>query len=115
MENIRTEVVDNCTIMRLSGQFTGGEETDDLVTAFEQAALTTANPKLIVDFENTTYLSSIVIGLLVRTHAKFSEKDGTLLFCSLNTTLRSVLKMTKVDTVLNITNTLDEAVTKMNK
>lgn len=114
MENIITEVVDNYTIMRLSGQFTGGEETDDLVTAFEKTT-EIANPKLIVDFENTTYLSSIVIGLLVRTHAKFSEKDGTLLFCSLNTTLRSVLKMTKVDTVLNITNTLDEAVTKMNK
>ncbi|MDT3739059.1 MAG: STAS domain-containing protein [Candidatus Kapabacteria bacterium] len=108
MKNIETEVLDTYVILRLSGQFTGGEETDKLVEEFEKTVLI-PNPGLIVDFANTTYLSSIVIGLLVKMHAKFSETDGKLIFCSLNQTLRNVLKMTKVDTVLNIVDTLDEA------
>jgi anti-anti-sigma factor len=108
MKNIDVEVLDKYVIIHLSGQFTGGMETDELVTQFEKAA-SVLNPGLIVDFGNTTYLSSIVIGLLVKMHAKFSETDGKLIFCSLNPTLRNVLKMTKVDTILNITQTLEEA------
>ncbi|MBX3043018.1 MAG: STAS domain-containing protein [Candidatus Kapabacteria bacterium] len=114
MKNIQVEVLDTYTIMRLSGQYTGGTETDDLVVQFEKV-LAQNQPRLVVDFENTSYLSSILIGILVRMHAKFSEKDGLLIFCSLNTTLRNVLKMTKVDTVLYITNTFDEAIERITR
>jgi anti-anti-sigma factor len=108
MKHIETEVLNTYVILHLNGQFVGGVETDDLITEFEKV-VTVKNPQLIVDFTNTTFLSSIVIGLLVKMHAKFSETDGKLFFCGLNPTLRSVLKMTKVDTILNIVDTLEQA------
>ncbi|MDX9789953.1 MAG: STAS domain-containing protein [Candidatus Kapaibacterium sp.] len=111
MKNIEVEVLDTYVIMYLSGQFTGGLETDKLVEEFDKV-INVHKPGLIVDFENTSYLSSILIGILVRMHAKFSERDGKIIFCRLNQTLRNVLKMTKVDTILNITDTLEEAKAK---
>ncbi len=112
MKNIDVETMDNYSIIHLSGQFTGGAETDELVNEFDKVT-NLKNPRLIVDFSNTSYMSSIVIGLLVKTHAKFNEADGTLILCSLNTTLRNVLKMTKVDTVLYIVDSLEQAKEKI--
>lgn len=111
MTNITLESTEKCQILILNGQFTGGPETDELNDKFEFITQT-QRPSLIMDFSNTTYLSSIVIGLLVKMHARFAEKDGKLIISGLNSTLRSVLKMTKVDTVLHIVETLEEAKSK---
>jgi anti-anti-sigma factor len=114
MKNINVEVLDKYVIIHLSGQFTGGTETDDLVTEFDKIAAF-PNPVLIVDFENTNFISSIVIGLLVKMHAKFSELDAKLVFCGLNQTLRNVLKMTKVDSIINISDNIEDALIKIDR
>lgn len=114
MKNIIVDVLDKYVVIKLSGQFTGDSETDLLVEEFDKIAAF-PNPVLIVDFSETTFISSIVIGLLVKMHAKFSELDAKLVFCGLNPTLRNVLKMTKVDSVLNISENIEEALLKIDK
>lgn len=113
-KNIEIEVMDKYAVVKLIGQFTGGSETEQLENEISKIT-SFPHPALIIDLHDTTFISSIVIGLLVKMHAKFSELDGKLVFCNLNSTLRSVLKMTKVDSIINITDSFESAVEKINK
>lgn len=114
MTQVQVENFDKYSILTAHGHFTGGEETDTLVAAIEHNGI---NPgkSMIVDFQNVQYLSSIVIGLLVKWHVKFSESGTKIIFCSLNKTLKDVLTMTKVASFLNITDDVDSAVAIITK
>ncbi len=111
MENIFLEKLSNCYILNVNIQLTGGTETDDFVSAIETAENDKTN--LIIDFTNCNYISSIVIGLLLKKHARFSELDLKLMVCGLNPTLENVLKMTKLYSILYVEKNRDTALAKL--
>ncbi len=111
MENIEIIKDNNYYLLNVNGQLTGGTETDDFVTSIEEAENDGKN--LIVNFENCNYISSIVIGLLLKKYAKFSENNLKFIVCGLNHTLENVFKMTKLFTILYIEKDLEAAKAKM--
>lgn len=111
MENIVLEKLNNCYILNVNAQLTGGLETDEFVNSIEIAENDKVN--LIVDFSNCNYISSIVIGLLLKKHAKFSELDLKLMVCGLNPTLENVLKMTKLYSILYVEKNRETALAKL--
>ncbi len=111
MGKIEIENFDNYKVFNLSGQFTGGPETDEFYD--EMVKVDSEKLNLIVNFDGCNYLSSIAIGILVKMHAKFSESNLKLIFCGFNQTLENVLKMTKVLTILNVEADLEAAKKKM--
>lgn len=104
---IEQEIFDKGIILKLSGQFTGGYETDDFQK--EVNTVFQANQNLIVDFTETKYLSSIVIGLILKNKAEFQKKGNFVVYCGFNQTLVEVLQMTKVWSQLEITEDLESA------
>lgn len=105
------EEFDNYTIIRLNGQFVGGEETDKLFASVNSVMKKEKN-NLIMDFENVIYFSSIVIGQLIKTHRDFLEAGGKMFIYNLNTTLKEVFRITKVSSFVTIVDNLDEAISK---
>lgn len=99
---------DKGKILNLKGSFTGGPETDKFVKILEESTIG-ENNNVIINFEEVTYASSIVIGILVKMHKEFNDNNGYLVFANLNETLKNVFKITNVTSFLNITESLDDA------
>ncbi len=114
MTQVHVENFDKYSILSAEGHFTGGEETDLLVASIENNGIKPGK-SMIVNFQNVQYLSSIVIGLLVKWHVKFSESGTKIIFCCLNKTLKDVLTMTKVSSFLDITDDIESAVAIISK
>lgn len=110
MKKTEIENFEKGKIIHLHGQFTGGEETDELEQLLAEIK-DEGKDSVIVDFEDVSYLSSIVIGLIVRTKADFQKKSKSVIYCNLNKTLEDVLKMTKVWSVLDIAPNIETAKT----
>ena len=106
------EEYDKYSVIRLDGQFVGGEETDKLFEA-SQSVLKTEHKNLLLDFKDVIYFSSIVIGKLIRLNRDFSENEGKLFICNINSTLKEVFRITKVSTFITIKDTIDEAINEL--
>ncbi len=109
----KLEEYDNYSIIRLDGQFVGGEETDKL---FELAysIINTDHKNLIMDFSWVVYFSSIVIGKLIRANRDFTEADGKLVICNVNKTIKDVFDITKVSSFIPIYDNVEDAVSHIN-
>ncbi|MGE5480004.1 MAG: STAS domain-containing protein [Chloroflexota bacterium] len=96
------------TIIKLKGQFIGGEETDELRKMLQSVAEQKKN-KLIVDLAEVTYLNSTALGVLISAHANFVKRDGKIVICEVSETLYKIFVITKLTNVFNMAPTLEEA------
>jgi anti-sigma B factor antagonist len=58
--------------------------------------------KLILDFSNVQFLSSAVLGLLIRVSKKVYENDGQLKLCSINPKIYKIFKITRLTKIFDI-------------
>jgi anti-sigma B factor antagonist len=58
--------------------------------------------KVVLNFRKVEFLSSAVLGRLVRLHKALQSTRGRLILCRIAPTLLEVFKLTKLDKVLNI-------------
>ncbi len=106
------EKFEDYSIVKLSGQFVGGDETDKLFEIIK-SVINTEHKKAILDFSEVTYFSSIVIGKLIRANREFVENDGHIVVCNLNQTLKEIFRITKVATIIKITDTTEDAIARI--
>jgi anti-sigma B factor antagonist len=99
-------------ILRLSGQFVGGDETDELRTNIKKLA-EEGNSKLIIDLSKTTYLNSTALGVLISGHTSFVKNNGKIILCNVSKSIENIFVITKLTLVFDITDTLDEAIKKI--
>lgn len=71
--------------------------------------------QLIIDFENVKFLTSSVLGLLIRISKKVYETDGTLRLCSIESKILEVFRITRLDKVFEIHPNIDEAMIGLKK
>lgn len=107
-DQVKVTGYDDYILITATGQFTGGDETDELTDIVRKFRAHPTN-KVIIDFSGTKYLSSIVIGLLFRFHEDFVETGGKIVYVGFNGVLESVLKMTKVWSRLSVAESMQEA------
>ena len=69
--------------------------------------------KLVINFTNVQFLSSSVLGLLIRISKKIYEQDGQLRLCNINPKIFSIFKITRLDKVFDIYNDLPEAMNSL--
>jgi anti-sigma B factor antagonist len=67
------------------------------------------NYNIIMDMSKINYLSSTGLGLLVYINNKCNESGGNFAVCGLQEYTLDMLKLTKLDNVINIFNTLKDA------
>ena len=65
--------------------------------------------KLVIDFTNVQFLSSSVLGLLIRISKKIYEQNGQLRLCNINPKIFGIFKITRLDKVFDISEGLHEA------
>jgi anti-sigma B factor antagonist len=65
--------------------------------------------KLILDFSNVRFLSSAVLGLLIRISKRIYENEGKLMLCNINPKIYEVFKITRLTKVFDIYKDIESA------
>ena len=65
---------------------------------------------LILNFEQVKFLSSSVLGLLIRISKKVFENDGHLVLCNIDTKIHEIFKITRLTSVFDIRKDLSGAI-----
>jgi len=66
--------------------------------------------KLVLDFSTVQFLSSAMLGKLISANRKMRDKGGTLRLCEVCSNIRTILKYTCLDQLLDIRATQAEAI-----
>ncbi len=65
--------------------------------------------QIVIDLKEVPYLDSSEIGRLIRAHLSVRQLGGRVRLCNLSERIYGVLKLTRLDTVLDIFDTEEEA------
>ncbi len=106
----KTSVVEReIGIIDVRGNLVGGEET----TAFQQAVmemLAQNYRKLVLDFKDVPFINSTGLGVLISAHTSSVRRGCHLLLCNVNSSVNSLLVITRLNRILDVKRTRDEAV-----
>ena len=94
-------------IVEVEGQLIVGNRQE--LKATIQQALDNGERKLLGDFAKTGYIDSSGLGALVSISKKVREQGGELRLSGLNEDLRSLLELTKLDTLFAIADSSAQA------
>ena len=64
---------------------------------------------LILDFHNVRFLSSAVLGLLIRVSKKVYERQGRLRLCNIDPKIYEIFRITRLNKVFDIRKDLESA------
>lgn len=107
-ERVHIEERESYYYVKLIGKFVGEEETDFFEKNLDSIVKLTKN-KIIVDFADVTYFSSIAIGILLKMDDRYTKFNGSIVLTNIPDVITNILGITKVSRILNIARNLEEA------
>ena len=108
---ISVEYVKNATVVRFTDEKILEDKDikalqDSIMSIIESAS---GGMNLILDFGNVQYLSSAVLGLLIRISKRIYENDGLLRLCRINPKIYEIFKITRLTKTFDIYKDIDSA------
>jgi len=107
---ISVEYAGNATIMSFTDEKIL-EEKD--IQALQESIMSVIGQaeriNLILDFGNVRFLSSAVLGLLIRISKRIYERDGQLRLCNINPKIYEIFKITRLTKTFDIYNDIETA------
>ncbi|MBL7189066.1 MAG: STAS domain-containing protein [Phycisphaerae bacterium] len=82
------------------------ELQESLMSVIESAS---GKISLILDFGNVRFLSSAVLGLLIRVSKRIYEQEGQLRLCSINPKIYEIFKITRLTKTFDIYTDVESA------
>ena len=113
---ISVEYAKNATIVAFTDEKIL-EETDiqalreSIMSVVEQAE----RINLVLDFGNVQFLSSAVLGLLIRISKRIYERGGQLRLCNINPKIYEIFKITRLTKTFHIYKDVESAVKGLSK
>jgi anti-anti-sigma factor len=71
--------------------------------------------KIVLDFAQVTLMGSAALGMLIRLQAKYVPQGRRMALCRVQPTVREVFRITRLERIIEIFDTLDEAVEALNR
>ena len=113
---ISVEYAENATIVTFTDEKIL-EEMD--IQALQESIMSVVEQaeriNLILDFCNVRFLSSAVLGLLIRISKRIYEHDGQLRVCNINPKIYEIFKITRLNKVLDIYQDIESAIENLSK
>jgi anti-anti-sigma factor len=107
--SVRTSTLSGgVALLSAEGSFVGMDKVDELREAVSRV-VSSENPRLIIDLSKVTYLSSMAIGELIRTHITYTRRNWEFAVSGIKDKVFTIFEITKLTKVLNIQDTLDHA------
>jgi anti-sigma B factor antagonist len=102
------ENVGDVTVVGVRSELTVGNRGDFKTKVLQQ--LDTGDRKFVFDFEDTSYIDSSGLGVLVSLSKRIREHGGRLRLASLNDDLRVLFELTKLDTLFQLADSRTAAI-----
>jgi anti-sigma B factor antagonist len=105
MEEVKPRIsvycAQNATIVTLTDEKILDDET---INALEESIMPLIDGpvNLVIDFSNVHFLSSAVLGLLIRISKKINENKGKLKLCGIEARIFDIFKITRLDEIFDI-------------
>jgi len=106
--------VDSVTVVALDGRIVLGEESNALREKVK-GLLAEGKKKIVLNVNNIAFIDSAGLGTLVASHHTAKKEGASLRLCHLDNKFQQVLQITKLLTLLYISNTEAEAVASFSK
>jgi anti-sigma B factor antagonist len=108
---ISVEFVGNATVIRFADEKILEEKDikalqESIMSVIEQAE----QINLVLDFGNVRFLSSAVLGLLIRISKRIYERDGQLRLCKISPKIYEIFKITRLTKSFDIYRDVESAV-----
>jgi len=107
---ISVEYTENATIMTFTDERIL-EERD--IQALQESVMSVVEQaeqiNLVLDFRNVRFLSSAVLGLLIRVSKKVYERQGKLRLCNIDPKIYEIFRITRLTKVFDICKDLESA------
>ena len=84
---------------------------DELQSVIDRKGL----PKIVLNFDNVSALSSSALGMLITVNTKVNEKHGKLAMACIKGPIREVFRITKLDKAFSIHETVGGALSAVRK
>ena len=108
---ISVEYADNATIVTFTCEkILEEKDIQMLQEAIMSVIEQTERITLVLDFCNVKFLSSAVLGLLIRVSKKIYERDGRLKLCNINPKIYEIFKITRLTKIFDIYPDVESAV-----
>lgn len=108
---VRVAVTDEVAVVELSGTFLDEIAILDAGQKLAALVIKTDRPRLILDFDRVSHLSStMVITMLTSLHKKVSDKGGELRLCSIPPEIFAIFQIAQLDEVFQIHQSRADAV-----
>lgn len=109
--NISVQYTDNATVLAFTDRKILEDQDirslqDSVMSVIEQ----TDDIQLVLDFGQVEFLSSAVLGLLIRISKRINETGGKLCLCSINPKIYEVFKITQLTKIFDIRKDVDGAI-----
>lgn len=109
--NISVQYTENATVLAFTDRKILEDQDirslqDSVMSLIEQAD----HMQLVLDFGQVEFLSSAVLGLLIRISKRISEKDGKLRLCNISPKIYEVFKITQLTKIFDIQKDVDGAI-----
>lgn len=111
MSNENTYQLENyngAALIRLSENVTGGSDALDFQNAVNEAAAGDYS-KILIDLSQVQIMNSSGLGMLVAAHTSTKKFEKDIVFCNLSDKVNSLIEMTHLNKVLNISSDIDSA------
>ncbi len=113
---ISVEYSENATIVAFTDEKIL-EETD--IQALQESVMSVVEQadriNLVLDFGNVRFLSSAVLGLLIRISKRVYERDGQLRLCNINPKIYEIFKITRLNKIFDIYRDIKSATENLSK
>ena len=107
--NIVEKEKNGVTVLQLAGRVTLGEESNQLRTRLKDV-LSQGKTRLVLDLADVTYIDSAGLGTLVAGFTSAQNQGANLKLANLTKRFREQLHITKLVTVFDVYDTVDDAV-----
>ena len=103
--------IEGLPVFELEGKIMGGAECDNLCQRMMDV-IATGQSNLVVDFEKVKWMNSAGIGMMIQCVTRLRRNGGDLYFLGVHDKVGYYFRITKLDTVLKIYNSIDEVLSQ---
>jgi anti-sigma B factor antagonist len=107
--NITSRQVEGITVLSCDGRIDFGEDAGALRTSVK--SLIPGTPRIIVDLEHATHMDSGGLGVMVSLYCSARAAGTDIKLANLGARLKGVLQITKLVTVFEVYDTVEQAIT----
>ena len=104
----KDKILGDIAILSLEGRIIGSPDTDKLHTEV-QCLLKENIRKIVLDLHNVHWMGSMGVGSLMHNLISVRNVGGDMLFAQLSPKVKSLFKITKLDSVVYIYDTVEDA------